>query len=333
MTEIGIALSSEEHTPPNLVRYASMAEETGFTFALISDHFHPWTDRQGHSAFVWDVIGAISQRTERLILGTGVTCPTVRIHPAIIAQAAATAATLMPGRFFLGVGSGENLNEHIFGDRWPPSDVRQEMLEEAVEVMRLLWRGGMQNHDGNHYLVENARIYDLPDEPVPVLVAASGQEAAKLAGRIGDGLISTAPKKELVDSFRAAGGKATMPRYGQFTVSWAKTQKAAVATALEWWPTAAVPGELSQELPLPAHFEQASANVTEEQITRAIVCGPDAQPILDKVAEFAEAGFSHVYIHQVGPDQEGFMRFAERELLPELTGATRRSSRRSSAAA
>ncbi|HYI21461.1 MAG TPA: TIGR03557 family F420-dependent LLM class oxidoreductase [Candidatus Limnocylindrales bacterium] len=333
MTEIGLALSSEEHTPPDLVRYAAMAEEAGFTFALISDHFHPWTDRQGHSAFVWDVIGAISQRTERLVLGTGVTCPTMRIHPAIIAQAAATAATLMPGRFFLGVGSGENLNEHIFGDRWPPSDVRQEMLEEAVEVMRLLWQGGMQSHDGTHYLVENACIYDLPETPVSVMVAASGPKAAKLAGRIGDGLISTAPEKELVDSFRAAGGKAKMPRYGQFTVCWAKSVKSAVATALEWWPTAAVPGELSQELPLPAHFEQASSNVTEDQIKEAIVCGPDAQPILDKVAEFEAAGFSHVYIHQVGPDQAGFMRFAERELLPELTGATRRGGRRDTAAA
>src|SRR5687767_13274071 len=195
MTSFGYALSSEEHAPSDLVRYAELAERAGFPFALISDHFHPWIDRQGHSPFVWDVIGAISQRTQKLVLGTGVTCPTMRIHPAIIAQAAATAATLMPGRFFLGVGSGEALNEHILGDRWPPADIRQDMLEEAVEVMRLLWRGGELSHYGEHYVVENARIYDLPDEPVPVMIAAGGEKSAELAGRIGDGLITTAPEK------------------------------------------------------------------------------------------------------------------------------------------
>jgi G6PDH family F420-dependent oxidoreductase len=322
MTEIGFALSSEEHSPPDLVRYAQRAEEAGFTFALISDHYHPWIDRQGHSAFVWDVIGAISQRTERIVLGTGVTCPTMRIHPAIIAQAAATAATLMPGRFFLGVGSGENLNEHILGDRWPPADVRLEMLEEAVEVMRLLWQGGEQSHYGEHYVVENARVYDLPDERVQVVIAAGGEKSARIAGRIGDGLVSTAPEKELVDSFHAGGGKRSAPRYGQFTVCWAKSKQAAIETALEWWPTAAVRGELSQELPLPAHFEQASQTVDEKQIGEAIVCGPDAGPMLEKIAEFEKAGFSHVYIHQVGPDQEGFMRFAESELLSAFTTST-----------
>src|SRR5688500_17448288 len=206
MPEIGYALSSEEHSPTDLVRHARLAEEAGFTFALISDHYHPWIDRQGHSPFVWGVIGGISQQTERLVLGTGVTCPTICIHPAIIAHAAATAAAMMPGRFFLGVGSGENLNEHILGDQWPPVDVRLEMLEEAIEVIRLLWEGGLQSHYGEHFVVENARLYTLPDEPPPIHVAASGEKAAELAGRVGDGLIATSPEEATLKAFRAGGG-------------------------------------------------------------------------------------------------------------------------------
>jgi coenzyme F420-dependent glucose-6-phosphate dehydrogenase len=211
MVEIGYALSSEEHSPNDLVRYARRAEEAGFTFALISDHYHPWIDRQGHSSFVWNVIGAIAQATERLRLGTGVTCPTIRIHPAIVAQAAATSAVMMPGRFFLGVGSGENLNEHILGGYWPSAEVRLEMLEEAVEVIRLLWQGGSQSHRGRYFTVENARVYTLPDELPPLVVAASGQRAAELTGRIGDGLISTSPDSELPSSFRQAGGAGKPP--------------------------------------------------------------------------------------------------------------------------
>ncbi len=325
MTEIGYALSSEEHAPLDMVRWAERAEQAGFGFALISDHYHPWTDKQGHSGFVWGLIGAISQRTERLVLGTGVTAPTMRIHPAIIAQAAATAATLMPGRFFLGVGSGEALNEHILGDKWPEADVRLEMLEEAVAVMRQLWEGGPQSHYGDYFVVENARVYDLPDEPVEIMVAASGEKAAELAGRIGDGLISTSAKPELIKAYEKAGGTKTSPRYGQFTVCWAESAKQAMKTAHEWWPTAALPGELSQELPMPAHFEQAAELVTPDKVAEAIVCGPDVGPIRDKIKEFADAGFSHVYIHQVGPDQEGFFRFAEEELLPKLKTAAARS--------
>ena len=190
MTEIGYALSSEEHTPGDLVKNARRAEEAGFTFALISDHFHPWIDHQGHSPFVWGVIGGISQATQKLRLGTGVTCPTVRIHPAILSQAAATAAAMMPGRFFFGVGSGENLNEHILGDHWPPADIRLDMLEEAIEIIRRLWQGDQVSYWGNYYVVENARIYTLPEELPPIMVAAVGANAIELAGRLGDGLIS-----------------------------------------------------------------------------------------------------------------------------------------------
>src|SRR6185436_3093586 len=204
--ELGYWISSEEHSPNDLVYSAQRAEEMGFRFALISDHFHPWSDRQGHSPFVWSVIGAIAHATQHLRLGTAVTCPTTRLHPAIIAQASATAATMMPGRFFLGVGTGENLNEHILGQRWPPSDVRRDMLAEAVEVIRLLWGGGEQSHHGKYYTVENARLYTLPDEPPPLFIAASGKNSAQLAGHLGDGLIAVAPLRELVESFRRAGG-------------------------------------------------------------------------------------------------------------------------------
>ena len=314
MVEIGYALSSEEHSPLDLVRWAERAEEAGFGYALISDHYHPWIDRQGHSGFVWGLIGAISQRTEKLVLGTGVTAPIMRTHPAIIAQAAATAACLMPGRFFLGVGTGENLNEHILGDKWPAAPTRLEMLEESIDVMRTLWKGGQQSYDGDYFVVENARVYDLPDEPIDVMVAASGENAAQLAGRVGDGLIATSADTDTKTAFDKAGGK-TKPSYGQVSVCWAKTVDEAVKVAHEIWPTGAMPGQLSQELALPAFFEQAAELVTPDQIQESIVCGPDPEPVRKKIQEFADAGFTHVYLHQIGPDQEGFFRFAESELL------------------
>jgi coenzyme F420-dependent glucose-6-phosphate dehydrogenase len=316
VAEIGYALSCEEHPPAQLVRNAARAEETGFTFALISDHYHPWTDRQGQSAFVWSAIGAIANATHRLELGTGVTCPTIRIHPAVIAQAAATSAALMPGRFFLGVGSGENLNEHITGEHWPPADTRQDMLEEAIEVIRQLWEGGYQSYQGAYYTVENARIYTLPEELPQLMVAAAGPKAADLAARAGDGLIGTAPDKELIEGFHDAGGSG--PIYGQITVCWAADEASARKTAHEWWPNAAIKGELGQELPLPRHFEQAAESVTEDEVAEAIVCGPDPERHLDGIREYVDAGYTHVYVHQVGPDQEGFFNFYKNEVLPKL---------------
>src|ERR687887_2722358 len=192
MPELGYSLSCEENAPNDLVRFARRAEDAGIDYALISDHFHPWIDAQGDSAFVWSVIGAIAHATERLRLGTGVTCPLIRIHPAIIAQAAATSAAMMPGRFFLGVGTGENLNEHVTGARWPGPDARLEMLEEAIDVIRLLWRDGTQTHPGRHYTLDHACIHTLPDPPPPIYVAAAAPNAAELGGRAGDGLISVA---------------------------------------------------------------------------------------------------------------------------------------------
>jgi G6PDH family F420-dependent oxidoreductase len=317
MVEIGYKLSSEEHGPNDLVRYAGRAEEVGFTFAMISDHFHPWIDRQGQSPFVWSVIGGVAQATKRVRLGTGVTCPTIRIHPAIIAQAAATAAAMMPGRFILGLGSGENLNEHILGDHWPPADVRQEMLEEAVEIIRLLWDGEQESYYGVYYTVENARIYTLPDELPPIAIAAGGSKSAELAGQIGDGFIGTAPQAELIQTFDESGGDGK-PRYGELSVCWAASEAEARRMAHHWWPNGGLKGELPQELPAPKHFEQAASMLTEEAVAQEIVCGPDPQRHIAEIKNYADAGYDHVWIHQVGPDQEGFFQFYEQKILPEF---------------
>jgi len=316
MLEIGYALSSEEHRPGDLVRFAAGAEASGFRFALISDHFHPWTDAQGQSPFVWSVLGGIARATEHLAVGTGVTCPTVRIHPAIIAHAAATVADMMPGRFFLGVGSGENLNEHILGDNWPPVGIRLQMLEEAVAIIRELWTGEVLTHDGDYYTVHTARLYTVPEQPPPIMVAAAGPMAAELAGRIGDGFVSTAPDAELIATFRRHGGDG--PRYGQITVCWASDEEQAIETAHRQWVNAAISGELGQELPLPAHFQQAGQNVRPDDVAGVVVCGPDPERHIAEIRKYADAGFDHIYVHQVGPDQEGFFRFYAGEVLPKV---------------
>jgi coenzyme F420-dependent glucose-6-phosphate dehydrogenase len=315
MPELGYALSCEEHRPNDLVRYARGAEATGFPFALISDHFHPWLDEQGQSPFVWSVIGAIAQATERLRLGTGVTCPLIRIHPAIVAHAAATSAAMMPGRFFLGVGSGENLNEHVTGARWPFDDERQDMLEEAIEIMRQLWQGGYQTHRGRFYRVERARLYTLPDEPPEIMMAAAGSRAAEIAGRVADGLITTAPDEQLVSAFEESGGSGK-PEYGQVTACWAKSEDEAVETAHRWWRNAAV--DLTPELPTPEEYAKACSTVRPEDVADKIACGPDPERHLSQIREFGNAGFDYVYVHQIGPDQEGFFRFYERDVLPKL---------------
>jgi G6PDH family F420-dependent oxidoreductase len=317
MLSVGYKLSSEEHAPRDLVRYARAAEESGFSFALISDHYHPWTDKQGQSPFVWSVIGAIAQVTERLELGTAVTCPTVRMHPAIVAQAAATAAAMMPGRFSLGLGTGEALNEHVTGAHWPPAHVRREMLTEAVTVIRRLWEGRLTSHSGEHYEVHNARVYSLPKRPPPILVAAGGPATAHLAATIGDGLVTTAPDPGLVKAFEKAGGRGK-PCYVELTVCWARSEAEARRTAHAWWPIAAMPGPLARELALPSHVEAAAKLVTEEAVAAKVVCGPDAARHVDAIRQHARAGYGHVCVHQVGPDQEGFLQFYAREVLPRV---------------
>lgn len=319
MIRYGYALSSEEHAPGDLVRNAAAAEEAGFTFALISDHFHPWIERHPHSPFVWGVLGAIAQATEHLEVGTGVTCPTFRTHPAIIAQAAATAACLMPGRFFLGVGTGENLNEHILGQRWPEWDIRAEMLEEAVGIIRKLWTGDTVSHHGEHYTVENARLFTLPEDLPPIHVAASGERMARLAGRIGDGFVGTGPERDLIQAYRSAGGDG--PKFGQVGLVWAGSERVARRIAHEWWPTAALKGEVTQELPNPAQFTDLVSGLTEDQVAGSFSCGPDAAVHVERIRAYVDAGYDHVYLHQIGPDQAGFLRFAREELLPALNEA------------
>jgi coenzyme F420-dependent glucose-6-phosphate dehydrogenase len=315
--ELGIALSSEENAPADLVRHARAAEGAGLRFGLISDHIHPWVDAQGHSGFVWSVLGAIAQSTDEFRIGTGVTCPLIRIHPAIVAHAAATVACLMPGRFFLGVGTGENLNEHVTGAKWPAPDERLELLEEAIGLLRQLWEGGYQTHRGKHYTAENLRIFDLPDEPIEIAVAAMQPNAAELAGKIGDGLVNVAPKQAIVAKFDEAGGKGK-PKYGQVTVCWAKSKDEAKQTAFENWPNVLVEGSASQELPLPSDFEQLVDSRDADELEGTIPLGPDADEYLEELAKYDQTGYTHVCVHQIGSDQEGFLEFAKRELLPKL---------------
>lgn len=314
--EIGYFLSSEEHSPRDLMVQGCQVEEAGFCRVWISDHFHPWSDRQGHASFVWSVLGGLAATTD-LTLTTAVTCPTIRLHPAIVAHAAATVGVLADGRFRLGVGTGENLNEHVLGDAWPEADVRMEMLEEAVEVMRRLWEGGVQSHRGRHYTVQNARIYDLPDDPVEILVSGFGPKAATLAGRIGDGFVITGPDADLVATFREAGG-AGRPVEGGFKVCWGEDEAAARSLAHELWAQSGVPGELNQELPMPAHFEQAAQLVTEDDVAESVVCGPDPERYVEKVRAYEEAGFSAVHVQQIGPDLAGFLDFWWGEVEPRL---------------
>jgi G6PDH family F420-dependent oxidoreductase len=226
----------------------------------------------------------------------------------------------MPGRFFLGVGTGENLNEHILGQAWPEWQVRAEMLEEAVEVIRDLWRGKVTSHRGRHYTVQNAKLFTLPQKLPSIHVAAAGERMAKIAGRIADGFIGTAPDKQLLEAYRKAGGAG--PRFGQVTMCWGRSERVARKTAHEWWPTAALHGEVTQELPNPAQFSDLVQDVTEDQVAESITCGPDADAHLEKIQAYLDAGYDHVYLHQVGPDQDGFFEFARKKLLPELGART-----------
>jgi coenzyme F420-dependent glucose-6-phosphate dehydrogenase len=315
MIQLGYTLSSEEHAARDLIRRAGRAEEAGFSLATISDHFHPWSDAQGESPFVWGVLGGVAQVTQRLRVGTAVTCPLIRVHPAVVAQAAATAASLLEGRFFLGVGTGELLNEHITGQPWPPASVRREMLEEAVGLMRQLWQGGSQSHRGSHFTVDRARIYSLPGTPPEVLVAAAGEASSELAGRVGDGLIAVAPQASTVEAFRLADG-AGKPCLGQPHVCWAPSVATARQVAHAIWPNAALPGQLSQELAVPSLLEQACQAYSAEDVAASVVCGPDPEAHVAAIRRFEDAGFTHLTVHQVGPDQEGVLRFYEREILP-----------------
>jgi G6PDH family F420-dependent oxidoreductase len=310
--EIGYWLASEEQAPRDLVDNAKRAEDAGFGHLLISDHIHPWVDAQGHSPFVWSVIGSIAQATQRIRVGTAVTCPLIRIHPAIVAHAAATAQVLLDGRFFLGVGTGENLNEHVLGDRWPRADERLEMLDEAIDVIRALFGGSYETYRGKHYTVEQAKLYDAPTEPPPIVVAAKAEKAAKLAAAKGDGTMNTSPDAEIVKIFKNAGGSG--PIYGKVTGAFAPSEDEARRIAKERQPNAAMGGDLSTELPLPRDFEAVAELVREEDLEGSVVFGDDPARWRGKIEEFDRAGFTHVALHNVGEDQKGFVEFAKQFL-------------------
>jgi len=316
MAKHGLTLSSEEHPPQKLVEIAIAAEEAGFDFVSISDHFHPWIREQGHSPFVWSILGAISQTTTNLEVGVGVSCPTVRLHPAISAHAAATAACLLEGRFTWGVGTGEALNEHILGDRWPPGEVRLEMLEEALEIIRLLWDGESVTHRGRHYTVEDARIFDMPNQRPPIVVAASGEGAAGLAARHGDGLWMTGLQSEVIDSYRAEGGDG--PIWTQLSLCWDPDYETAVERAYRVWPNTALTGQLTQDLRTVLHLEQAVELVDRDDVESSLSCGPDPKPILDAIAEAVDLGIEYIYLHQIGDPTDGFTDFWRDEIRPKV---------------
>ena len=306
--EIGYWLASEEQPPKALVENTKLAEDAGFGHVLISDHIHPWVDAQGHSPFVWGVIGAIAEATERIQLGTAVTCPLIRTHPAIVAHAAATAQSLLDGRFFLGVGTGENLNEHVLGDKWPRADVRLEMLDEAIDVIRALLGGDYETYRGKHYTVEQAKLYDAPEDPPPIIVAAKAENSAKLAAAKGDGTMNTKPDGDVVKLFKEAGG--TGPIYGKVAGAFASSVDEARRLARERQPNSGMGGDLSTELALPRDFEAVAELVRDEDLEGWLVFGDDPDAWREKIDEFERAGFTHVALHHVGAEQREFIEFA-----------------------
>lgn len=312
----GLALSSEEHGPRKLVSLACEAERRGLDFLSISDHFHPWVPAQGHAPAVWPVLGGIASVTNRIVVGTGVTCPILRMHPAIVAQQAATAAAMFEGRFYLGLGTGEALNEAVTGLRWPSGAERLERLREAVEVIGQLWAGDEVNFDGRYYTVANARLYTLPSHTPPILIAAASPGAAELAGVL-DGLITTAPDDAVTRAFEGAGGPGK-PRVAQVTLCWGPDAEEARRTARKYWPTTGLSWETRSAVPAPTMFEDITRPVTEESVAEHILCGPDTGRIIDRVWSYLDAGFDHVYFHQVGPAQERFLDVCTAEIIPEV---------------
>lgn len=313
---IGYKLATEAFDPKELVRQAVMAEEAGFDFVEMSDHFHPWLEEQGHSGFTWSMLASIAARTERIGLATGVTCPTMRYHPAVIAQAAATLQILSDGRFTLGIGAGEKLNEHVTGDGYPAVRVRHRMLREALEIIRLLWRGGYRSYDGRYLRLEDARVFDLPDVLPVIAVAASGPASARIAAELGDGLFGTEPKPELLDTWRGLGGSG--PAFGEVPLAWAQDEDAAAREAHRTMRWALTGWKVMSELPNPVNFDAASGTVTVDQVKEAFACGPDVDRHVEMARRFADAGYDHLVLMNAGPDPDGFMRFFADELADRV---------------
>jgi G6PDH family F420-dependent oxidoreductase len=316
MLKLGYKLMSEEHGPNDLVRNAQRAEGAGFDFAAISDHFFPWLDEQGHSPFAWAVLGAAAQATRRIGLMTAVTCPTMRYHPAVIAQGAATVALLSGGRFTLGLGAGERLNEHVIAAGWPGRVERRERLIEAIEVIQGLLSGELKNYRGRHLSLDHAWLYDRPQRKVPVIVAAGGPEAARIAARKADGLITTDPDTKLIEAYSAAGGRG--PRYCEVALCFAAREEDARETAHKYFRWAASGWPAMAELPDPEGFAAASRNVTPGDMAELISCGPSPDKHLAAIDEYVRTGFDHVILVQIGPQQEQFINFFETELAPAL---------------
>jgi G6PDH family F420-dependent oxidoreductase len=316
MAKIGYFLSCEQWTPAELIDQAKRAEAAGFEALWISDHFHPWNDEQGQSPFVWGIIGALSEATT-LPVSTAVTCPTMRIHPAIIAQAAATAAVQLDGKFVLGVGSGEALNEHILGDPWPSVGLRLEMLEEAIDVIRLLHGGDEVSHHGVHYEVQDARIYTLPDGPVPIYVSGFGPQAAEFAGRVGDGFCTTMADADLVKTFRAAGG-GDKPVQAGTKVSWDRDADTGLDVAHRLWHNEALPGQLAQTLPRPRDFADIGTLVPPDAVAKSVTCGPDPDAHAAQIREYVDADVDEIYVQQIAPDLDGFFGSWQRDILPQF---------------
>jgi G6PDH family F420-dependent oxidoreductase len=316
MIKLGYKLMSEEHGAGELVENARRAEQAGFEFAAISDHFSPWLEEQGHAPLAWPVLGAIANATERLGLMTAVTCPIMRYHPAIIAQGAATLSILSGGRFTLGLGAGERLNEHVVGEGWPGLGERHERLSEAVDIIRGLLAGELSNYRGRYFRLDHARLFDRPEAKPAVVIAAGGPEAARLAGRNGDGLIATEARPELIEAFTGAGGLG--PRYAEVALCYAEREEDAMKTAhryFRWtmsgWPVLA-------ELPDTEAFAAASRHVSPEAVAQMVSCGPSAERHLEAIDRYRKAGFDHLILVQIGPEQEAFIDFFERELAPAL---------------
>jgi len=315
MAKFGYKLMSEEHGPKALVRNAALAEDAGFDFVAISDHYLPWHEAQGHSPFAWSVLGGVAQATSRVGIATGLTCPLIRYHPAIVAQAAATVAVMCDGRFTLALGAGERLNEHITGAHWPGVDERHERLEEAIDIIRLLWSGEMISYPGNYYEVERARLYDLPAKPIEIVVGISGDKSATLAAETGSGIMATEPEKKLIDAWRKGGGKGS--RYGEVAISYGPSAEKALAVAHERFRFGVLGWEVNAELATPGSFDAAVKTVRKEDMAE-IPCGPDVETHLKAVKAFVKAGFDHVAITAIGPDQEAFIKFYKTELGPAL---------------
>jgi coenzyme F420-dependent glucose-6-phosphate dehydrogenase len=315
--EFGYWLSSEEHSPSALLRHAVAAEEVGFRTAMISDHFAPWVPEQANSGFVWAVLGGIANATRTLRVGTGVTAPIHRLHPVVIAHAAATVETMMPGRFCLGLGTGERLNEAIMGEHWPPGRERRAMLRVAVEIIRDLWSGTTVSRADGPFRLERARLYTRPDTPPPIVIAASGKRTAELAGTHGDALLGVSDDPSVVNAFEAAGGRGKA-RLAQLHLCWARSEDEARRTVRRWWPIAGIPPAVLPELALPSEFAAVARAIPDDAMVRGIPCGPDPQPHLDAIARLVGAGYTKVYLHQIGPDQLGFLEFARTEVLTRL---------------